>query len=92
MPEERGPGYWRNASRPLSIYGIPAPMFLFYVLWFRFPSWTTIYIATGIICGFRVLSFFGWSLDVLINRLIHMIRGTRLKGRPWWYRRFTEED
>ena len=22
------PGYWRNASRPLNVYGIPAPLFL----------------------------------------------------------------
>ncbi|CRM75357.1 hypothetical protein [Pseudomonas sp. 25 R 14] len=26
------PGYWRNASRPLNVYGIPAPLFLLYVM------------------------------------------------------------
>nr|UVN18148.1 hypothetical protein pPsy0462b_00003 [Pseudomonas syringae] len=53
------PGYWRNASRLLNLYGIPAPLFLLYLAWFRFPSMITIYVITTIIGGFRLLSFFG---------------------------------
>lgn len=86
------PGFWRNASRLLSVYGIPAPLFLLYLFWFRFPSFMTIYVITGIIAGFRLLSFFGWTLQVLIARVIFLVRGKLLSGRPWWYRRFTEGD
>jgi len=85
-------GYWRNASRSLSVYGIPAPLFLLYLFWFRFPSFTTIYVISAIVGCFRLLSFFGWTLKVLVTRLVYLIRGQRLSGRPWWYRRFTEGD
>ncbi|MDY7563418.1 MULTISPECIES: IcmT/TraK family protein [unclassified Pseudomonas] len=85
-------GFWRNASRPLSVYGVPAPLFLLYLFWFRFPSLNTIYVITAIIGGFRVLSFFGWTLKVLVTRLVYLARGKQLSGRPWWYRRFTEGD
>lgn len=89
---ELSPGFWRNASRLMSVYGIPAPLFLLYLFWFRFPSFMTIYVITGIIAGFRLLSFFGWTLQVLISRLIFMVRGKLLSGRPWWYRRFNDLD
>ncbi|MBD8792717.1 conjugal transfer protein [Pseudomonas syringae] len=85
-------GYWRNASRLLNIYGVPAPLFLLYMLWFRFPSLNTVYVVTGVIIAFRVLSHFGWTLKVLMARLVYLARGNKLSGRPWWYRRFTEKD
>lgn len=86
------PGYWRNASRLLNIYGVPAPLFLLYMFWFRFPSLNTVYVVTGVLIGFRVLSHFGWTLKVLVARLVYLFRGSKLSGRPWWYRRFTEKD
>ncbi|OZI82921.1 conjugal transfer protein, partial [Pseudomonas avellanae] len=61
------PGYWRNASRLLNLYGIPAPLLLCCTsAWFRFPSMVTIYVITAIIGGFRLLSFFGWTFKVLV--------------------------
>lgn len=90
--EELSPGFWRYASRLLNVYGIPAPLFLLYMAWFRFPSFLTIYVVTGIIAGFRLLSYFGWTLQVLIARVVYLLRGKKLSGRPWWYRRFTEGD
>jgi intracellular multiplication protein IcmT len=90
--EELSPGFWRYASRLLNVYGIPAPLFLLYMAWFRFPSFLTIYVVTGIIAAFRLLSYFGWTLQVLIARVIYWVRGKKLSGRPWWYRRFTEGD
>ncbi|KPC45825.1 TraK protein [Pseudomonas amygdali pv. morsprunorum] len=66
------PGYWRNASRLLNLYGIPAPLFLLYLAWFRFPSMVTIYVITAIIGGFRLLSFFGWTFKVLVMRLAYL--------------------
>lgn len=85
-------GYWRNASRLLHIYGVPAPLFLLYMLWFRFPAFNTVYVVTAVIIAFRVLSHFGWTLKVLMARLVYLVRGNKLSGRPWWYRRFTEKD
>jgi intracellular multiplication protein IcmT len=85
-------GFWRNASRLLSVYGIPAPLFMLYMFWFRFPSWLTIYVVTGVIAGFRLLSFFGWTIEVLVTRVLYLMRGKQLSGRPWWYRRFTEGE
>lgn len=85
-------GYWRNASRLLNFLGVPAPLFLLYLFWFRFPSFNTIYVITGVIAGFRLLSFFGWTLKVLVVRIGYLMRGKRLSGRPWWYRRFTEGE
>lgn len=85
-------GFWRNASRLLSVYGIPAPLFLLYLFWFRFPSMLTIYVISAIIAVFRLLSFFGWTLQVLIARVVYLTRGKLLSGRPWWYRRFTEGE
>ncbi|MEG9795575.1 IcmT/TraK family protein [Serratia marcescens] len=86
------PGYWRNASRKLNVYGVPAPLFLLYLFWFRFPTWDTIYVISGIIIFFRILSAFGWTLTVLNARLVYLLRGKQLSGRPWWYRRFTEGE
>ena len=86
------PGFWRNASRHMSVFGIPAVLFLLYLFWFRFPSWTTIYVISTVIAAFKVLSMIGWTLNVLIARAIYLFRGTRLSGRPWWYRRFTDKD
>lgn len=91
-PDVPEPGFWRNASRRLTIAGIPAPLFLLFLFWFRFPAWSTIYIISAVIGGFRVLSMFGWTLNVLVARLVYLIRGNQLSGRPWWYRRFTEKD
>lgn len=86
------PGYWRNASRKLNVYGVPAPLFLLYLFWFRFPTWDTIYVISGILIFFRILSAFGWTLTVLNARLVYLLRGKLLSGRPWWYRRFTEGE
>jgi intracellular multiplication protein IcmT len=89
-PQSKPSGYWRNASRALHVYGIPAPLFLLYLFWFRFPSLLTLEVVSGVIAAFRLLSYFGWTYKVLIARLLYRVRGNKLSGRPWWYRRFTE--
>ncbi|EHT05156.1 conjugal transfer protein [Citrobacter amalonaticus] len=83
------PGFWREI-RPLDIFGIPAPMFSLYLFWCRFPSMNTIYVCTGVLIVFRLISFFGWTPRLLYQRAVHLFRGTRIAGRPWWYRHFTE--
>lgn len=86
------PGYWRNSSRPIDVYGIPAPLFLLYLFWFRFPYMDTLYIISGIILFFRVLSACGWNLQKISARGLYLVRGSQLSGRPWWYRKFKGED
>jgi len=79
---------WRNAGLRLSVYGIPAPLFLIYLSWCRWPSMMTIYVCTGVVLFFAVISRYGWTLAVLMQRLLHYIRGKKVSGRPWWFRRF----
>lgn len=92
MDDQPQAGFWRNASLSLSVYGIPAPLFLLYMCWFRFPSMTTMYVVSAIIGGFRLLTAFGWTIQVLLTRVAYLARGNQTSGRPWWYRRFTEKD
>lgn len=86
------PGYWRDAGRSLNVYGVPGWLFLLYLFWFRFPSMDTLYVVSGAIAIFRILQMFGWSVSVLITRLMRLARGKSLSGRPWWYRRFTDGE
>lgn len=81
---------WRDASRRLEIFGIPVVLFTFYAAWFQWPEATTIYIITAIILLFRLLSYFGFTITVLWQRLLRHLRGMLLTGSPWWYRRFFE--
>lgn len=83
-------GYWRDASRPVTIWGIPLPFTLIYLLIFPFPSKITLVICTCILGSFVGLNHFGWSLPVIMRRLLHYIHGPFAAGRPWWYRRSRE--
>ncbi|ELD2083762.1 conjugal transfer protein [Enterobacter hormaechei] len=86
------PGFWRRASSSLSFVGVPAWLFLLYLFWFRFPCMETIYIVTGVIAVFRLLSMFGWGVTEMLTRLARLARGKSLSGRPWWYRRFNDGE
>ncbi|ENZ5477267.1 IcmT/TraK family protein [Enterobacter hormaechei] len=81
---------WRDAGRRLEIAGVPVVLFSLYAAWFQWPETTTFYIVTGIIIFFRILSFFGFTITILWQRLLRLLRGLRLTGRPWWYRKFFE--
>ncbi|EME5107769.1 TPA: IcmT/TraK family protein [Enterobacter hormaechei] len=81
---------WRDAGRRLEIAGVPVVLFTLYAAWFQWPELTTIYIITGIILFFRILSFFGFTITILWQRLVRLLRGLQLTGRPWWYRKFFE--
>lgn len=90
--EDYPPGFWRNSGKSLTFIGIPAWLFLLYLFWFRFPCMETIYIVSGVIAVFRLLKMFGWGLVEMLTRLVRLLRGTSLSGRPWWYRRFTDGE
>lgn len=86
------PGFWRDAGRRLDVWGIPGWLFLLYLFWFRFPSMDTLYIVTVVIAIFRLMQMFGWGAGELASRTARLARGKRLSGRPWWYRRFTDDE
>lgn len=81
---------WRDAGRRLEVFGIPVMMFSLYFAWFQWPETMTLWIVTAIIAFFKVISLFGFTLTVLWQRLFYRLRGQRLSGRPWWYRKFYE--
>ncbi|WP_049034272.1 IcmT/TraK family protein [Klebsiella aerogenes] len=81
---------WRDASRRLEIFGIPALLLPLYFAWFHWPCLITIYLCTLLIGIFKVISLFGYTLTVLWFRIMHWLRGNHITGRPWWYRRFFE--
>lgn len=81
---------WRDAGRRLEVFGIPVMMFSLYFAWFQWPETMTLGIVTAVIAFFKIISLFGFTLTVLWQRLIYRLRGQRLSGRPWWYRKFYE--
>ncbi|MGJ3289488.1 conjugal transfer protein [Klebsiella sp. PL-2018] len=83
-------GFWRYASPPVNIWGVPLPFTLIYVLLFPFPAKSTLWICTGILVMFVLLDKSGWSLRALCTRLYSRLRGTLAAGRPWWYRHSTD--
>jgi intracellular multiplication protein IcmT len=81
---------WRDAGRQLEVLGIPVVLFALYFVWFQWPETCTLWAVTLLIIFFRILSFFGFTITVLWQRLVSLLRGRQLTGRPWWYRRFFE--
>ncbi len=46
-------GFWRYATPPVNIQGVPLPFTMIYLFICPFPSETTFWICTGIILFFR---------------------------------------
>ncbi|WP_268239878.1 IcmT/TraK family protein [Pseudomonas asuensis] len=83
---------WRHASRAPTIMGIPFIAFLPCLIWLFHMTWGTFYSAIGIIIVFAGLAKLGWTFRVLWERFLHILRGSRIYARPWWYRnRFRDE-
>ncbi|ELS9890630.1 IcmT/TraK family protein [Salmonella enterica] len=80
----------RDASPPVRIVGVPALAWLVFALWFKWPSVKMFLFCTGLIIFYTVLAHFGFTVTVLSQRIFHLLRGKRLTGRPWWYRKFFE--
>ncbi|QXE13066.1 conjugal transfer protein [Pectobacterium atrosepticum] len=83
-------GFWRYATPAVNFFGIPLPFLLIYLVCFRWPSETTVWICTAILAFFVGLNYFGWSVRAIITRIISTVRGKTASGRPWWYRHFVE--
>ena len=73
---------WRDASRPLRLFGVPALLYGVYLLWFHWPSMDTLYACTALLLFFKVLDMLGYTLAVLAQRLVHLLRGNPVTGRP----------
>ncbi|EBV4716791.1 conjugal transfer protein, partial [Salmonella enterica subsp. enterica serovar Kentucky] len=48
-------GFWRYATPPVNIQGVPLPFTMIYLFICPFPSKTTFWICTGIILFFVIL-------------------------------------
>jgi intracellular multiplication protein IcmT len=81
---------WRDAGKRMTVFGIPAPLFTLYAAWFHWPSMDTLYLCTALLLFFKVLDLMGFSLKVMLQRIIHLLRGRHISGRPWWYRKRLE--
>ncbi|EAX3229835.1 conjugal transfer protein, partial [Salmonella enterica] len=56
----------------------------------KWPSTNMFLFCIGLILFYAVLAHFGFTVTVLSQRIFHLLRGRRLTGRPWWYRKFFE--
>ncbi len=74
-------GFWRYATPPINIQGVPLPFTMIYLLIFPFPAKTTFWICTGIILFFIILDRSGWSVRTLCTRLFCILRGAVASGR-----------
>lgn len=79
---------WRNAGVSLKVLGVPAPTFFIFFLVFPFPHMMTIYVCVAVISFYAILGFWGYSVKVMYQVLIGMLRGRKTTGRPWWYRKY----
>jgi intracellular multiplication protein IcmT len=77
---------WRSASIVPSLLGIPCTAYLPIFIWLFHMRWSTFWTALGVIIGFAVLARLGLSFKVLWARCLHLLRGSRIRARPWWYR------
>ncbi|MBU2708703.1 IcmT/TraK family protein [Zooshikella marina] len=82
----KGISIWKYASHDETVFGITpvayAPLFIWLYHW----SWTTFYIAAGTIVFFSILRKFGFSFKVIWAKFLHIVRGSIIHARPWWYR------
>lgn len=79
---------WRDASKPINIFGIPALAYLVFLIWFHWPSQMMFYFCLALLGAYKWLDTKGYTATVLFQHLLHRLRGSQLTGRPWWYRNF----
>lgn len=82
---------WRYASIEPTLLGIPCIAYLPIFIFMYHISWTTFYISVGTIAFYGLLAKFGFTLTVLLGKIQHVLRGTRIYARPWWYRKRFED-
>ena len=84
---------WRHASQTPTFLGISCIAYLPIFVWLFHMRWWTLWTAVGVIVFFAVLARFGLSFKVLWQKFLHLLRGSRIYARPWWYRnRFQDHE
>lgn len=84
---------WRNASQSPTLLGIPCIAYVPLFGWLFHMRWWTLYTAVGFIVFYAILAKFRLTFKVLWQRLLHVLRGSRISARPWWFRnRFNDHD
>ena len=68
-------GFWRYATPPVNIRGVPLPFTMIYLFICPFPSKTTFWICTGIILFFVILDRSGWTVRTICTRIFSILRG-----------------
>lgn len=83
---------WLDAGRPVNIFGIPALVYLVFLLWFFWPCVPMLVFCLVLLGAYKLLAMWGYTMTVMLQRILHLLRGTHVSGRPWWYRKFFEES
>ena len=81
---------WLDSGRPATFWGIPVLVYLVLHIWVIWPSLPMLMFCIALLIFYKVLAIFGYTLTVLLQRLLHRMRGNIITGRPWWYRKFFE--
>lgn len=84
---------WRHASQVPTMFSIPCIAYIPIFGWLFHMRWWTFWLAVGTIVAYAILAKFGFTFRVLWQRALHILRGSRVFARPWWYRnRFRDLD
>lgn len=81
---------WLDSGRPATFWGIPVLVYLVLLIWVIWPRLPMLMFCIALLIFYKVLAIFGYTLTVLLQRLLHRMRGNIITGRPWWYRKFFE--
>ena len=81
---------WLDSGRPATFWGIPVLVYLVLLIWVIWPSLPMLMFCIALLIFYKVLAIFGYTLTVLLQRLLHRMRGNIITGPPWWYRKFFE--
>jgi len=81
---------WLDSGRPATFWGIPVLVYLVLLIWVIWPSLPMLMFCIALLIFYKVLAIFGYTRTVLLQRLLHRLRGNIITGRPWWYRKFFE--
>jgi intracellular multiplication protein IcmT len=81
---------WLDAGRPATILKIPVLVYMVFLLIFIWPGMNMFIFCFALLIFYKILSLFGLTLTILLQRILHRLRGNIITGRPWWYRKFFE--
>ena len=81
---------WLDAGKIATFFRIPVMVYLVFLIWVIKPSVVLLLLFIAHLAVYRVLAIFGYTLTVLLQRILHWLRGNNVSGRPWWYRKFFE--